>query len=63
MISADKIQSHHRSLKALVYLRQSTPKQVVSIRSVYLTATEKFYLRTAQYTIVNPRFRFWLILA
>lgn len=29
MISADKIQSHHRHLKALVYIRQSTPKQVL----------------------------------
>jgi DNA invertase Pin-like site-specific DNA recombinase len=30
MMSADKIQSRHRSLKALVYIRQSTPKQVLT---------------------------------
>ena len=30
MMSADKIQSQHRSLKALVYIRQSTPKQVLT---------------------------------
>ncbi len=30
MISLDKIQSQHRSLKALVYIRQSTPKQVLT---------------------------------
>ncbi len=30
MISADKIQPHHRSLKAMVYIRQSTPKQVLT---------------------------------